>query len=35
MNQYELIARVAKYTAIVSSIYLISKFGLNISFDER
>lgn len=35
MNQYDLIAKVAKYATIVTSIYIFSHFGLNIYFDTR
>jgi len=35
MNKYELIAKVSKYAAIVSTVFIISHFGLNISFDEK
>lgn len=33
MNKYELIAKVAKYTTIITSIYIIGSFGINIYFD--
>lgn len=35
MNKYELIAKVAKYTAIVGSIYILGKYGLNVYFDPK
>jgi hypothetical protein len=35
MNQYELAAKIAKYAAIVTSIYCVSRFGLNIYFDKE
>lgn len=34
MNKYELIAKVAKYTAVVTSIYCLGRFGFNIYFDK-
>lgn len=34
MNKYELIAKVSKYTAIVGTIYILGRFGLNINFEE-
>lgn len=34
MNKYELIAKVAKYTAIVSAVYLMGRFGFNVYFDR-
>lgn len=35
MNKYDLIAKVAKYTAIVTTVYCLGKFGLNIYFDKN
>ena len=35
MTKYELIAKCAKYTAIVTSIYIISRCGLNVYFDKN
>lgn len=35
MNKYELIAKVAKYATIVTSIYIISRCGLNVYFDNN
>lgn len=35
MNKYELAAKVSKYVAIVSGIFLVSHFGLNVSFDKN
>jgi len=35
MNKYDLIARVAKYATIVTSIYIFSRFSLNIHFDTK
>ena len=35
MSKYELLAKVAKYGTIVTSIYIISHFGLNINFDGK
>lgn len=34
MNKYELAATVSKYVAIVSGVFLIGHFGLNVSFDK-
>lgn len=34
MNKYELIAKVTKYTAIVSAVYLMGRFGFNVYFDR-
>lgn len=33
MSKYELFAKVARYATIVTSIYIIIHFGLNIYFD--
>jgi hypothetical protein len=35
MNKFELIGVVSKYVAVVSVVFLVSKFGLNISFDDK
>ena len=35
MNKYELIAKVTKYATIVTSIYIVSHFGLNVYFDKK
>ena len=35
MNKYELLAKVAKYGTIVGSIYILSRFGLNVNFDNK
>lgn len=35
MNKYDLIAKVTKYAAVVSSIYILGKFGFNIYFDKE
>lgn len=34
MNKYELAAKVTMYAAVVSSVFLIGHFGLNVSFDR-
>jgi hypothetical protein len=34
MNKYELAATVSKYAAIVTGVFLIGHFGLNVSFDK-
>lgn len=34
MDKYELAAKVAKYTMIVTSVYLLGRFGINIYFDK-
>lgn len=35
MDKNELIARVAKYTMVVTTVYLLGKFGINIYFDMK
>jgi hypothetical protein len=35
MTKYELIAKCAKYTAIVASVFLVGHFGLNVYFDPK
>jgi len=35
MTKYELIAKCAKYTAIVASVFLAGRFGLNVYFDPK
>lgn len=35
MNKYELAAKVSKYVAIVSAIFLIGHFGLNVSLTKE
>ena len=35
MTKYELIAKCAKYTAIVASVFLAGHFGLNVYFDPK
>jgi len=35
MNKYDLIAKVAKYTTIVASIYMVGHFGINVYFDNN
>ena len=34
MNKYDLAARVTMYAAIVSCVFLVGHFGLNVSFDK-
>jgi hypothetical protein len=35
MTKYELIAKCAKYTAIVASVFLAGHFGFTIYFDPK
>lgn len=35
MNKFELAATVSKYVAVVSCVFLIGHFGLNVSFDKN
>ena len=35
MNKYDLAAKITKYTAIVISIYLVGRFGINVYFDSK
>lgn len=35
MDKNELIARVAKYTMVVTTVYLLGRFGINIYFDRN
>lgn len=35
MNKYELAAKVAKYATIITSIYLVGRFGINVYFDNN
>jgi len=35
MTKYELIAKCAKYTAIVASVFLAGHFGFNVYFDPK
>lgn len=34
MNKYELAAKVTAYVAVVSCVFLVGHFGLNVSFDK-
>jgi hypothetical protein len=34
MNKYDLAAKVTMYIAVVSSVFLVGHFGLNVSFDK-
>lgn len=35
MNKYELAAKVSKYVAVVTGVFLVGHFGLNVSFDRN
>ena len=35
MNKYELVARVAKYAAVITSLYILGSFGFNINFNKE
>ena len=35
MNKYDLAAKVTMYGAIVSCVFLVGHFGLNVSFDRN
>lgn len=35
MNKYDLIAKVAKYATVITTVYCLGKFGLNIYFDKN
>ena len=35
MNNYELVAKVSKYAAVVGTVYLLGKFGFTIRFDKH
>ena len=34
MNKYDLVAKVSKYVAIVSVVFIAAHFGANVSFDK-
>lgn len=35
MNKFELAAKVSKYVAVVTGVFLVGHFGLNVSFDKN
>ena len=34
MNNYELAAKIAKYAAIVATVYFMSNFGFSVNFNK-
>ena len=34
MNKYELVAKIAKYTSVVATVYCLGRFGFNVYFDN-
>ena len=35
MNKYELVAKIAKYTSVVATVYILGRFGFNVNFDKN